>query len=218
MKRIFICVIMLFTFCVVNVNAESLKLNLVGEEKKSIKFDVVVTDVTKKGNVFEGTIKYDIETIKNITIDSNDVSWEVHFKKDVDNVKFIAFSMDKVAEENTALFNFKADLRDNISDKEVKVLLSDIGAANGSDSLKVSDVQFNYVVSKDELVEEVPSINDFPSHKVEDVLVEEDVEEQKESKNDKSNKVLVILGVVLVLIVAIVLGFVLFKKGFFLKK
>lgn len=218
MKKIFAFVIMLCVFNFANVYAENLKLNLIGEEDNVIKFDVLVTDVTKKGNVFEGTIKYDIATIKNVTIESKDASWEVHFKKETNSVKFIAFSMDKVAEENTSLFNFTAGLRENITDKEIKVLLSDIGTANGSDSLKVSDVQFNYVASKDELSEEIPSINDFPSHKVEDVLVEEDVEEQKESKNDKSNKVLVILGVVLVLIVAIVLGFVLFKKGFFLKK
>ena len=158
-------------------------------------------------------------TSSGVTIESNDASWEVHYKKETNSVKFIAFSMDKVAEENTALFNFTAGLRENISDKEVKVLLSDIGTANGSDSLKVSDVQFNYVASKEELKEEVPSIGDFSSHKVEDVEndIDKDVNKEKEDQS-KDNKLLLILGVVLVLIVVIVFVLVLLKKGYFNRK
>lgn len=138
MKRICTLFVVFLLSFVVNVNADTLVLETNNGTENSIAVDIKVKDSTRSNNVYEGIISYDTKKINNFSI-IQDTGWEVHTKEVDNGIKFMVFSMDNVAVNDTVLFRLNVNYKDIAN-----IGISDVNTANGTDGISLSNVSYSY--------------------------------------------------------------------------
>lgn len=138
MKRICTLFFVFLLSYVVNVNADTLVLETNNGTENSIAVDIKVKDSTRSNNVYEGIISYDTKKINNFSI-IQDTGWEVYTKEIDNGIKFMVFSMDSVAVNDTVLFRLNVNYKDIAN-----IGISDVNTANGTDGISLSNLSYSY--------------------------------------------------------------------------
>ncbi|MGN0966462.1 MAG: hypothetical protein ACI4OP_02575 [Candidatus Coprovivens sp.] len=138
MKRICTLFFVFLLSFLVNVNADTLVLETNNGTENSIAVDIKVKNSTRSNNVYEGIISYDTKKINNFSI-IQDTGWEVYTKEIDNGIKFMVFSMDSVAVNDTVLFRLNVNYKDIAN-----IGISDVNTANGTDGISLSNLSYSY--------------------------------------------------------------------------
>lgn len=224
MKKIYSLVIIFLLSFIVNVSADTLVIDTNNVSNNNLLVDIKVKDSTRNNNVYEGIISYDDKKISNFNI-VQDTGWEVYTKKVDNGIKFMVFSMDSVAINDTVLFRISMNYKDIAS-----LGINSVNSANGVDGINLSNVNYSYkqeivtppvidnnvnnnptpVIPEDVTNNVEPEIKDeevVPDK--EEIKEDEEVEEQYEAvvEQEKTPWWLALLIIAIVVLAGIYVGF-----------
>lgn len=223
MKKIYSLIIIFLLSFIVNVSADTLVIDTNNVSNNNLLVDIKVKDSTRNNNVYEGIISYDDKKINNFNI-VQDTGWEVYTKKVENGIKFMVFSMDFVAINDTVLFRISMNYKDIAN-----LGINSVNSANGVDGINLSNVNYSYkqeivtppvdnnvnnnptpVIPEDVTNNVEPEIKDeevVPDK--EEIKEDEEAEEQYEAvvEQEKTPWWLALLIIVIVVLAGIYVGF-----------
>lgn len=180
-KMLFFCLFLCCFYCV--VNAETLNISYVNEEKGGYLFEVLVNDVKdQKINVIAGNIKYDKALYSNLELVESE-SWKLYTKVNGSGVSFVLVNISGYATENMNVFDIMVSFDvNNVIDFD----FYDIQSGSNNSILSITDVNFKYEILEEEIV--IPN-DDFDNNIINDKEDESKLENNStvESEKDENN-------------------------------